>query len=96
MTDSKLYTVILEYNGGTYISQASGNSPAAALPKWISKLHDEEMAKWKITRGELTRVIRTDEPCPISGCVGVWCVTGSTKAGLVLIHLIATDESVGA
>jgi len=93
MTKTKVYTVVLEYRGGTYIAQVSGDSPAAVLPDWISLLRDEELAKWRITRRELTTITKSDHPVPIGGCVGVWCISGSTKSGLVLINIVATDIS---
>lgn len=93
MTKTRVYTVVLEYGGGTYIAQVSGHSPAAALPVWISHLRDEDLAKWRITRGELTTVTKSDNPVAIGGCVGVWCISGSVKNGLVLINMIATDIS---
>ena len=91
MTKKRLYTVVLEFGGGTYIAQVSAESPVAALPDWISQLQDEELAKWGITRSELTSIIGSDHPVPIDGCVGVWCLTGSAKKGLVLINMIATE-----
>jgi hypothetical protein len=33
MKTEKLYTVVLDYLGGTYIAQVQASSPAAALPK---------------------------------------------------------------
>lgn len=91
MTKSMLYTVFLEYKGGTYIGQIAATSPAAALPRWFSGLQDNEVVKWGITREELAAVAKSDTPTPITGCRGVWCVSGSAGGGLVLIHLIATD-----
>lgn len=93
MTKNKLYTVVLEFGGGTYIAQVSGDSPGAALPDWLSRLHDEDLARWGTTRSELTSIIESDPPSPIDGCLGVWCLTGSVKKGLVLINIIATDGS---
>lgn len=93
MTQRKLYTIVLDYKGGTYIAQVSGDSPAAALSNWLSEIRDQELAEWGITRGEIKAIMDTDDPTPVSGCSGVWCVTGSTKKGLVLVNVVATDGS---
>jgi len=93
MTERKLYTIIAEYNGGTYIGQSFGDSPAAALSGWLSSVQDVQLAGWGVTRQELTTIAKEDDPVAISGCVGVWCVTGSVKRGLVLINVVATDAS---
>jgi len=89
----KLYTFVLEFGGGTYIAQVSAESPVAALPDWLFGLRDDELAKWGTTRSELNSVIESDHPVPVGGCLGVWCLTGSVKKGLVLINMIATDGS---
>jgi hypothetical protein len=93
MTADKLYTLLLEYQGGTYISQVSGASPAAALPKWVSEISAENLTEWRITRNDLAAITKSDGLVPIDGCYGVWCVSGSTKDGLVLINVISTDGS---
>ncbi len=95
MTDNRLYTVVLDHKGGTYIGQASGDSVTAALSQWLSRIRDEELAKWGITRDELSKIARSDEAAPLNGCLNVWCLSGSTKGGLVLINVIATDQSLG-
>jgi hypothetical protein len=93
MTRTKLYTVVLDYQGGTYIAQVAADSPAAALPRWLTRLKDDDLAQWGTTRVELSNILRTEDVVPIDGCVNVWCISGSGKNGLVLINLIATNDS---
>ncbi len=93
MTDNRLYTVVLDYKGGTYVGQASGHSATAALSEWASRIRDEELAEWGITRDELSKIVRSDEPVPLNGCLNAWCLSGSTNSGLALINVIATDQS---
>ena len=93
MNTNRLYTVVLDYSGGTYIGQASGDSVIHGLSEWLSRIADRDLAKWKITRGELSDIVTSDSPIPLSGCRNVWCLSGSTKGGLALINVIATDES---
>ena len=54
MRDVTLYTVILDYGGGTYIAQLTAASAVAALPIWIAGLNDEDLAEWGIKRNEAT------------------------------------------
>jgi hypothetical protein len=92
MSQEKLYSVVLEYNGGTYIAQVSGESYRAVLPRWISSLDQRNLASWGIGHSELIQVAGSDEPTAIDGCTNIWCVTGSAKKGLVLINIIATES----
>lgn len=94
MTDNRLYTVILDYKGGTYIAQVSARSPAAALPKWLSNLKNADLAKWGIARDELAKIINSSESVvPLDACLNVWCTSGLAKRGLALVHIVATDGS---
>jgi hypothetical protein len=91
MDAEKLYTVVLDYRGGTYLAQVSAASPVAALPKWLSKIRNENLVTWKLSRSDLKGILESDDPTPINGCRGVWCISGRSKNGMVLINIIATD-----
>jgi len=55
MKPKKLYTVILDYAGGTYIAQVQASSPAVALSTWVSKIKGGDLAEWGIRRKSLLR-----------------------------------------
>jgi hypothetical protein len=91
---NRLYTFILDYRGGTYIGQTSGDSVTTALSHWVSKLRHKELVEWGITRDELLEISRSDKPVPLKDCINAWCLSGSTRDGLALINVIATDQSL--
>ena len=93
MSKNRFYTIVLDYKGGTYIGQSTANSVRQALTKWLSQQSDQELARWKINRDELQDILSSDEPIPLGGCTNVWCLSGSTKRGLALINIIATDQA---
>jgi hypothetical protein len=55
-----LNTVVLDYAGGIYIAQVQAASPAAVLPKWVSKIKHGELAAWGIGRQELAEIARSE------------------------------------
>ena len=85
--NSNLYTVILEYNGGTHVNQVAGDSVTEALGALSSQTNH---SRWGMTRAELKRISENDSPVLVAGCVGVWCASGSAKHGLILVHIIDT------
>jgi hypothetical protein len=93
MKPEKLYTVVLDYAGGTYIAQVQASSPATALSKWVSKIRKEDAGEWGIRRKVLAEIIRGQEVVPLDGCVNVWCVCGTVRSDLALINVIATAKS---
>ena len=90
MNQTKLYTVVLDYKGGTYIGQSPGTSPKSAVSHWLSGLSDAELSTWKISRDDLHEIVESDDAVPLTGCQNVWCLTGSTDENLILINVIAT------
>jgi len=94
VANTKLYTVVLDYAGGTYVGQESAASASKAAFKWITSIPDEELMRWKITREELAGIVGSDQPVPLAGLLNVWCISGSTKKGRALINVVATDQSL--
>jgi hypothetical protein len=93
MSENRLYTIILDYNGGTYIGQAPEESVAAALQQLLAKIADEELSAWGLRREVLTKIATTDDAIAVLGCVNVSCLSGSAEKGLVLINVVVTDQS---
>jgi len=92
MRPERLYTMILEYKGGTYISQARAESADVAVSKWANAISDHDLASWGLTRAEIIR-LANDNPIPLESCLNVWCATDSTKEGLMLVNIIATEHN---
>ena len=93
MTKTKLYTVILNYRGGVYIGQAAADSATAAMSEWLSKIEGKELLRWGTTRQFLSSIVTSGPPVPLDGCINTWCLSDSTKHGLALLNIIATDQS---
>src|SRR5437016_3265466 len=90
MTHNTLYTLILDYNGGTYISQVWGHSPIAAIEKWVDRVTDAELITWTLKRSDLEGLCQ-ENPVLLNNCISVWCVTHSTRKGLALVNIVATQ-----
>ena len=91
MTRTKLYTVVLDYKGGTYVGQSPGASPKSAVLRWVSGLSEADLSAWKIARRDLHQTVKSDNAVPLTGCRNVWCLTGSMENKLILINIIATE-----
>jgi hypothetical protein len=92
MSRETLYTIVLDYKGGTYISQSPAESPEAALTKWANAIGENDLVNWGLSRAEITQ-LPEDSPVPLKGCLNVWCVTASTKEGLMLVNIVATEAA---
>lgn len=93
MTRPQLYTVFLDYKGGTYISQVRSLNPAAGLGQWCRQLAPEDLTEWSLDRSQLARIVAED-PVPLQDRIGVWCLSGVDDHNeQVLLNIVATDDA---
>lgn len=93
MQKPRLFTLFVEFGGGTFISQISSISPEQATLSWF------KMFDWSVA-GENDAVhIRNLQDSvlhgkvsltPISGTSGVWCASGLLGDRLWMAHIIET------
>jgi hypothetical protein len=92
MNDS-LYSIVLEYRGGTYISQISAMNQNAALTAWASSLSETELSAWKMNKTVLLKIVEGDIPIALEGCFNAWCLSGNIDGSLALINVFKTAKS---
>ncbi len=85
------YTFVIEFLGGTYVRQATGDSPEMALRVWLRLAGDENL-EWASHRFELLHAVSEEVAVPIEGCQNVWCISGLAGDHLFLIHIIGTES----
>lgn len=95
---SMLYTVLMEYRGGTYVSQVRARTVVAALQNWASELNPTPIQAFSDGRKrELIREIESGlrsgtAPAPLNGLHNVWCTSAALSGGMVLINIVRTDR----
>ena len=88
-----LFTVVVDYRGGTYISQVEATDEADALRKWVLDLDPGPIADFGLKqKQELINSIswRDSPPTPVLDVLHVWCTSVGCGGGLMLINLIKT------
>ena len=94
MTEKHLYSIFLEYRGGTYISQIGSTSPSEALTDWAASVPLEDLEAWNLKRTELQSVIGDGSLVPLGDRVNIWCLTGvDSEDEQLLLSLVATAQS---
>jgi hypothetical protein len=91
----KLYTLIMEYRGGTYISQVNAIDEKDALMKGVSNLDPKaiEFLGEKIKQ-KMIEEAHSEIPVAINGVVNVFLASLRPYGNFTLIHIIATDSGV--
>jgi hypothetical protein len=89
-TIDSLYSIILDYSGGTYISQVAAPDQKSAVRVWQAKMTDDDLKTWKLIRAEVD-TLSDVPPIPLDGLENAWCASASGMNGLILINIIATQ-----
>lgn len=90
-----LFTVILDYRGGTYVSQVEASGPRAALLAWAVALDPRDVKFLGEKRKQsLIRELEHDEydlydPVALAGMRNAWC-TFAPLPSLALVNIVAT------
>jgi hypothetical protein len=88
-----LYTFILEFNGGTYISQVRSSSLKSAVKKWGRQFtNDSTTGLSAFQKKVLVDKLVIDSPTPIEVISKVWCLTASVRGKPALVNLVQTHE----
>jgi hypothetical protein len=90
-----LFTIVLEFDGGTYLFQAEAAKPNQALQIWAARSAQLgiEQIKKADAKDLIEQVSGTPELTPVDGCKNVWCWSGLIREKLGLVHLVKTQYS---
>lgn len=85
-----LFTMILEFDGGTYISQFQASSPDDAAVKHADYLVGLNGMSTPTIRRRLADRLSLRRPVAIEGVRKVWCCSASIGKKLALVNIVAT------
>jgi hypothetical protein len=85
-----LFTVVLEFGGGTYISQFKAASAHAAALKHAAQLIGIKDMSTPSARKRLSDLLSIEQPIAIQGIRNVWCCSASVGRKFALVNIVAT------
>lgn len=90
---TKLYTLIMDFRGGTYISQVPGHEPHEAMMEGIANLPLDGIEYMGArTKEALLEEASYSEPVEIEGHHNVYIATLSPFGHFTVIHMIQTAQ----
>ncbi|KPM77842.1 MULTISPECIES: hypothetical protein [unclassified Pseudoalteromonas] len=93
MSGKKLYTFLMDWNGGTFISQSRGDNIQEATKGWLNQLSIEEIKTSERSLSLFKSSLQDDlQPIAIEGNTSVWCLSEFISGELAIINIIATLE----
>lgn len=88
------YTIIMDWDGGTYLYQAQGQDVHRAVCRCIEELDLGPIpGMGPAARTRLAADVRKQEPVAITGLTNVWCYSASVRGELAILHVVRTDET---
>ena len=96
MQSPSLFTVVLDYRGGTYISQVEAQDVLGALRTWAQDLDHRPIFQFGLARKQdLIRRIAEDiewgeTPVLLDGLSNAWCTSVLFSGGIGQINIVKT------
>lgn len=88
------YTFIMDYRGGTYISQVNSSSVETACVNWANNLKVSEIEGFgKSGKEQLIEQMKTETPVLLNGLTNAWCASAFLRKGTALINIIQTENN---
>jgi hypothetical protein len=88
-----LYTFIMEFEGGSYISQVKASSPKSACVKWAEILDPSGIYRLSETgKSILVEEMRKEVPVAIKGVTNTWFTSAVIRGKSANINLVQTVE----
>jgi len=88
---AKRFTFVLDYRGGTYISQVESDSAKGALRSWLDVVDlDEVFGLTSRGRDRFRESLLAHALVPVDRVRNVWCVSGRVRGALAIVHVIQT------
>jgi len=89
-----LFTVIVEYRGGTYVAQHGAASPAQALVCWIEespRIHGSFIGPKSRMKLRAALSDAGDKPVALDGTRSVWFWSSGVISHHIYAHIIRTE-----
>ncbi len=84
----RLFTIVCEFDGGSYVSQVRGRDEQQALAAWSDLLLNSRPMGEDADRIATKVLDNPDAPTPLAGLEGAWCWTADVDGRLVLANII--------
>lgn len=85
-----LFTFILEFDGGTYISQVHAASVRGAVTQHASHVVSNKAVAAASVRRRIADGLSAQKPVALDGMRNVWCCSTSVGKKFALLNIVAT------
>jgi hypothetical protein len=85
-----LFTFVLEFDGGTHISQFRATSLFRAVEEYGAQLLRDKAVATLPVRRRLSEALSSENPVAIKGVRNVWCCSASIGKKLALLNVVAS------
>ena len=87
-----IFTVVLDFRGGTYVEQVRSGDERLAVIDWVRNLDPTKIdGLSEEQRRTLSRAVQDDAPMGVEGLRSVWCSSAELDDELALINIIKTQ-----
>ncbi len=88
-----LFTLLMEFKGGTYLSQIRAPSPDSALEKWAQGLQVKDIEGMTAAiKRQFVEWLPEARPVEVAGLKSTWCSGFVSRSSSALVHIFRTTD----
>lgn len=89
----EFYTFLMQFRGGTYISQVESKNLSEATKSWVKQLNIEEI-KYLGEKGKIEMIKEAEnfELFALDTLKNIWFFCFRIKAGFIMVNVVKTDN----
>ena len=91
MSHKKTYTFIMDWNGGTYVSQFSGSDIDTLKLIWAESIACEMLKIQQDDKNNFILDVKSDTVVPLDGMVNVWTISPNIKGKMATVNIVETS-----
>jgi hypothetical protein len=89
-----MFTILMEYKGGTYLSQVESGDVREAVEKWATSFNYEAVEGMTASSKEVVlEDIMHEDPASVSGLTNTWACCIQIENDVALLHIIRTEAT---
>lgn len=92
MSRKILYTFIMDWSGGTYVSQFSGNDIKSTITAWADSIDTNLLDIQAVDKADFIADVKNENAVALYGITKAWAISPNIKGKMATVTIVETAQ----
>ncbi len=92
MSNQTLYTFVMDWNGGTYVSQFSGNDVSSTITTWADSIDTNMLDIQPEDKANFVADAKSENAVALDGVSKTWAISPNIKGKMATVNIVETTQ----